>query len=49
MNSLKLSPNLRKIHEPYDEEGNMIEHDPVQLQIDKMDRLLAAADTKPAT
>eukprot|EP00620_Florenciella_sp_RCC1587_P016723 CAMPEP_0182556028 /NCGR_PEP_ID=MMETSP1324-20130603/429_1 /TAXON_ID=236786 /ORGANISM="Florenciella sp., Strain RCC1587" /LENGTH=686 /DNA_ID=CAMNT_0024767851 /DNA_START=37 /DNA_END=2097 /DNA_ORIENTATION=+ len=48
VNSLKLSPNLRKVHEPYDEEGVMIEHDPVQLQIDKMDRLLAAADTKPA-
>jgi len=45
--SLKLSPNLRKMHEPRDEEGNVVEHDAVQLQVDKMDKLLAAADTKP--
>merc|ERR1712159_706096 len=38
--SLKLSPNLRKVHEPRDEEGNVVEHDAVQLQIDKMDKLL---------
>jgi len=44
VNSLKLSPNLRKRHEPIDEEGNIVEHDPVQLQIDKMERLLTAAD-----
>lgn len=46
--SLKLSPNLRKIHEPRDEEGNVVEHDAVQLQVEKMEKLLAAADTKPA-
>jgi dynein intermediate chain 1 len=46
--SLKLSPNLRKVHEPRDEEGNVIEHDPIQLQIDKMDKLLSSADTKPS-
>merc|ERR1711871_1376480 len=32
VNSLKLSPNLRKIHEPRNEEGEVIEHDPIQLQ-----------------
>ena len=42
--SLKLSPNLRKVGEPYDEEGNMIDHDPVQLQVDKMEKLLASID-----
>ena len=36
--SLKLSPNLRKVHEPRDEEGNVIEHDPIQLQIEKMEK-----------
>jgi dynein intermediate chain 1, axonemal len=48
VNSLKLSPNLRKIHEPRNEEGEVIEHDPVQLQVDKMEKLLVAADPKPA-
>lgn len=47
VNSLKLSPNLRKIHEPRDEDGNIKPHDPVKLQIDKMEKLLAAADHKP--
>jgi dynein intermediate chain 1 len=47
VNSLKLSPNLRKVHEPRDEEGNVVEHDPIQLQIDKMEKLLIAADIKP--
>jgi dynein intermediate chain 1, axonemal len=46
--SLKLSPNLRKVHEPRDEEGNIKEHDPIQLQIDKMDKLLSSADIKPS-
>lgn len=45
--SLKLSPNLRKVHEPRDEEGNVIEHDPIQLQIEKMEKLLQTADSKP--
>jgi dynein intermediate chain 1 len=48
VNSLKLSPNLRKTHEPRDEEGEVIEHDPVQLQVDKMEKLLLAADPKPS-
>jgi len=49
VNSLKLSPNLRKIHEPLDEEGNVKEHDPIQHQKEKMDKLLQAADQKPAS
>ena len=47
--SLKISPNLRKVFVPKDEEGNVLEHDPVQLQIDKMDKLLAVADSKPSS
>jgi len=43
VNSLKLSPNLRKIHEPRDEEGEIIPHDSVQLQVEKMEKLLQAA------
>jgi len=38
-----------QVHEPRDEEGNVVEHDPIQLQVDKMDRLLTVADTKPVT
>jgi dynein intermediate chain 1, axonemal len=49
VNSLKLSPNLRKIHAPLDEDGNVKPHDPIKLQIDKMDKLLAAADHKPVS
>lgn len=40
VNSLKLSPNLRKIHEPRGEEGEILPHDPIQLQVDKMEKLL---------
>ena len=47
--SLKLSPNLHKVGEPYDEEGNMIPHDAMQLQIDKMDKLLASIDVAKPT
>lgn len=43
VNSLKLSPNLRKIHEPRGEDGEILPHDPIQLQVDKMEKLLAAA------
>jgi len=46
--SLKLSPNLRKIGEPYDEDGNVIPHDAVQLQVDKMEKLLASIDVSKA-
>jgi len=49
VNSLKLSPNLRKIHEPRDDDGNIKPHDPIKLQVDKLDKLLAAADHKPAS
>ena len=45
--SLKLSPNLRKIHEPRGEDGEIEAHDPIQLQVDKMEKLLQAADPKP--
>lgn len=37
------------MNEPRDDEGNVVEHDPIQLQVDKMDRLLTVADTKPVT
>jgi len=47
VNSLKLSPNLRRKHEPLDDEGKVIEHDPVELQKEKLEKLLQAADTKP--
>jgi len=40
VNSLKLSPNLRKVHEPRGEDGEILPHDPVQLQVDKMEKLL---------
>ena len=43
VNTLKLSPNLRKIHEPRDEEGEIVPHDKVQLQIDKMEKLLSGS------
>jgi dynein intermediate chain 1 len=49
VNSLKLSPNLRKVHEPRGEDGEVLPHDPVQLQVDKMEKLLLAADPKPAS
>lgn len=40
VNSLKLSPNLRKVHEPRGEDGEVLPHDAVQLQVDKMEKLL---------
>ncbi len=43
VNSLKLSPNLRKIHEPRGDDGQILPHDPIQLQVDKMDKILQAA------
>lgn len=38
-----------QVHEPRDEEGNVVDHDPIQLQVNKMDRLLTVADTKPVS
>ena len=38
----QLSPNLRKVEVPSDEEGNPLPHDPLELQVDKMSRLLAS-------
>eukprot|EP01035_Chromulina_nebulosa_P019156 gene19156-24998_t len=43
--SLKLSPNLRKVHAPVGEDGEILPHDPIQLQVDKMEKLLQAAST----
>jgi dynein intermediate chain 1, axonemal len=43
VNSLKLSPNLRKIHEPRGDDGEILPCDKVQLQIDKMEKLLLSA------
>ena len=43
VNTLKLSPNLRKIHEPRDEEGEIVAHDHVQNQVDKMEKLLSGS------
>lgn len=40
---------LFKVHEPRDDDGNVVEHDPIQLQVDKMERLLTVADTKPVS
>lgn len=48
VNSLKLSPNLRKIHAPRNAEGEVeADHDPIQHQVEKMKKLLQAADPKP--
>lgn len=49
VNSLKLSPNLRKVHEPRGEDNEVLPHDKVQLQVDKMEKLLLAADQKPSS
>ena len=44
VNTLKLSPNLRKIHEPRDEEGEIVAHDPVKIQVDKMEKLISGSN-----
>ena len=49
VNSLKLSPNLRKDDSPRGDDGEVVPHDAVQLQYDKMEKLLQAADPKPIT
>jgi dynein intermediate chain 1 len=52
VNSLKLSPNLRKIHLPSGQEEEVKELDPaeaIQNQVDKMEKLLQAADPKPSS
>ena len=47
VNSLKLSPNLRKLHLPTDSDGIVIpDTDKFQAQRDKMESLLAAIDVK---
>jgi len=43
VNSLKLSPNLRKIHEPRSEDGEVLPHDKIQLQVEKMEKLLSGS------
>jgi len=42
VNSLKLSPNLRKVEVPTDDDGNPIPHDERKVQVDKMDHLLGS-------
>eukprot|EP00953_Heterococcus_sp_UTEX-ZZ885_P039401 20194-Heterococcus_DN1.PRE.2 len=60
VNSLKLSPNLRKVHEPVEEDNKtasaaagatpaLTAQAKIQLQFDKMEKLLTVADTKPIT
>ena len=47
VNSLKLSPNLRKAHEPVDEvTGEPLPHDRILHQIDRMEKLLQATDPR---
>jgi dynein intermediate chain 1 len=47
VNSLKLSPNLRKLHHPVNEEGVVVEGvDNAEVQKAKMDKLLQASDAK---
>jgi len=47
-NALKLSPNLRKLHLPTDENGEIIpDADLNKVQHDKMEKLLSALDAKP--
>ncbi|GMH81108.1 hypothetical protein TrVE_jg8642 [Triparma verrucosa] len=50
VNSLKLSPNLRKLHLPVNEEG-VVEAgvDTFAIQKAKMDKLLQASDAKPSS
>lgn len=43
VNSLKLSPNLRKTHPPMAEDGTILPHDKVQIQVDKMEKLLSGS------
>ncbi|KAG5177794.1 putative dynein intermediate chain [Tribonema minus] len=47
VNSLKLSPNLRKVHEPAGEDGKLSARASAQAQADNMEKLLQVADTKP--
>jgi dynein intermediate chain 1 len=48
VNSLKLSPNLRKLHLPLNEDGTVKEGvDKFEIQRAKMEKLLLASDAKP--
>lgn len=48
VNSLKLSPNLRKLHLPVNEEGQVLPGtDSSKIQKAKMEKILAAIDAKP--
>eukprot|EP00586_Coscinodiscus_wailesii_P010112 CAMPEP_0172490410 /NCGR_PEP_ID=MMETSP1066-20121228/20817_1 /TAXON_ID=671091 /ORGANISM="Coscinodiscus wailesii, Strain CCMP2513" /LENGTH=732 /DNA_ID=CAMNT_0013258863 /DNA_START=18 /DNA_END=2216 /DNA_ORIENTATION=+ len=51
VNSLKLSPNLRKLHLPVDKDGNVSSDaaDREGVQYEKMKRLLAAIDAEPSS
>lgn len=47
VNSLKLSPNLRKLHLPVDQDGNVDPNiDPAKAQREKMEKLLTTIDVK---
>lgn len=48
VNSLKLSPNLRKLHLPTDEEGNPVrDFDVASVQREKIENLIVALDIQP--
>jgi len=48
VNSLKLSPNLRKLHLPLDENGEVVAGtDVAEVQKNKMEKLLNTSDNKP--
>lgn len=42
VNSLKLSPNLRKLHEPRGDDDEILPHDPFEHQVNQMEKLLTA-------
>jgi dynein intermediate chain 1 len=46
--SLKLSPNLRRVTEQRDTDGDVAAHDAVQMQIERMERVLQSADPRPS-
>jgi dynein intermediate chain 1 len=49
VHSLKLSPNLRKIDEPRDENGEIKPHDPQEHQLNRLKAILQATDSKSST
>jgi len=50
VNSLKLSPNLRKLHLPVDADGNVLpDIDTCNIQREKIEKLLTSIDAKLST